>query len=442
MEGINVFLGINRFNIGVLLFTTFRDLIFILFLNETAKKKTFRRLDKAIGTFVLILFNINTFLFGFNTLLVNILCFGSYIVYSRMYYSNYIEEDVILVIIYTILFNFINYLVNILGSYLDSASLAIEYIVTFISLFTIYIFVVKFCGRFIGYKKHSLSHGEFWLLISFGLPGVLFIIFYVDVLSYLIGMICAVAIIMLNYEFRIIRDSEENMKSLMERNELLEERDKLMRQVEDDKYKSFLRSKEAEETLGNINHDLNHHFNYLLSCEGLPQAAKDYIYGLKGQVNEISKFFDTGNALTDIILEEYKAEAEKRGIIFSGAGGFDEDAPKLMVDPSKLSVILGNLLKNAIEAASKVKGDRVKKVSAFFVQNKEDGFYLRVENTMEAENIKVVDGEMETTKEDKRLHGIGLKSVRNAVSSCGGKIEIIPSPSKGLFVVEVNIPIK
>ena len=39
MEGINVFLGINRFNIGVLLFTTFRDLIFILFLNKVAKKK-------------------------------------------------------------------------------------------------------------------------------------------------------------------------------------------------------------------------------------------------------------------------------------------------------------------------------------------------------------------------------------------------------------------
>ena len=100
---------------------------------------------------------------------------------------------------------------------------------------------------------------------------------------------------------------------------------------------------------------------------------------------------------------------------------------------------------NAIEGASKVK-DNYKKVIVNFYQgpNEESGimeFYLKVQNTLDVGVLKVSpNGTIETTKEDKDSHGIGLKSVKKIVQSYGGTMNIDVRPER--FIVELHIPFK
>ena len=87
-----------------------------------------------------------------------------------------------------------------------------------------------------------------------------------------------------------------------------------------------------------INHDLNHHFNYILSCIDDKDKIQEYINKLKGEVNEVAKYFDTGSSIVDLILQEQYEKAEKLGIKLLVVGGFEEE---LKVEPAIVSIILG-----------------------------------------------------------------------------------------------------
>ena len=102
----------------------------------------------------------------------------------------------------------------------------------------------------------------------------------------------------------------------------------------------------------------------------------NYIYELKGQVNEVGKFFETGNSLIDLILQEQYEKAQKLGVKLAVIGGFNEE---MGIDPAKASVIFGNLLNNAIDAVSKIKDEeKSKKVNLTFYQIPNKEFFLNI----------------------------------------------------------------
>ena len=258
---------------------------------------------------------------------------------------------------------------------------------------------------------------------------------YSNVFAIAIGAVCNVAIFGFSLYINILYEKDQKEKLLQERNKLLEAQDKLIRANEAEKYKSYQKSKEAEEKIRQINHDLNHHFNYILTCIDDKEKIRDYIYELKGATNQITKYFDTGSSIVDIILQEQCEKAEKLDIKFAVMGGFEEE---LKIEPAIASVIFGNLLNNAVEGASKL-GDKYKKINVTFYQEPGEEFFLEVSNTAECKNLNIKDGKIETSKEDKDSHGIGLRSVRQAVESRGGTLEI--KPREDLFTVTVRIPI-
>ena len=96
-----------------------------------------------------------------------------------------------------------------------------------------------------------------------------------------------------------------------------------------------------------------------------------------------------------------------------------------------MGVILGNLLDNAIEAASKVNGDKKINVVIYYEKN---NLYININNTYNGEII--FDGnKYKTTNENKIDHGIGLSSIENALKKYDGEIEI--SYTESLFTVKV-----
>ena len=84
-------------------------------------------------------------------------------------------------------------------------------------------------------------------------------------------------------------------------------------------------------------------------------------------------------------------------------------SPGCAFDPMDLCILLGNLLDNAIEANSKVKSED--RFVSLTMMQQERWLSITVKNA--AVETAVIDGNtIYTTKEQKELHGFGLKSIR------------------------------
>ena len=435
---------ISSVMIVYILFNIFRSLFFVEYVKKVSFFDKHSKIKEIIGVISLILFDCLSYLFllSVDSRIPRVLFVFACLIYCMVFNLNNIVENLILSFVFYSATWSINYACNSLESSLNLSGVLWGYITTTINLAITYLIITKVITRFINFKQDTFfSDFEYILLILFSLIGFFSLVFYKEGFSEIVAVICDIAIILFSYEFEIIRKNKERNKLLTEKNNLLERQDKILKQAISKKIESLKKSEEAEREIRRINHDLNHHFNFLLSCEGLPKKAKDYIDKLKGQTNVISKFYDTGNVLIDLVLEELRAKADKATIKFDVIGGFEEE---LEIEPADISVILGNIGNNALEGAIRSKDD-YKKIITYFHQgsNEKTGeteFYLKVQNTADTEALKKsTDGTLITTKEDKDSHGIGLKSVKKIVNSYGGEMNIDITP--GEFTVEIHIPI-
>ena len=425
----------------ILLWEILKGLAFIKFSNEILIKNRVSTFGKILGISVFVLFNCFSYLYlyQYDYWIPNTCFVLACLIYLSIFYINEITDTLIVSFTYYITYWFIAYitafLFRILNKYVLMPSFILDYGSAIIALVLVYLLIVSVVPKFMDYKKHEINMNQFITLMFFCLFGFISLMLYSNLFSITIGAICNVAILMLSMYINMLQEKDDKEKLLLERNQLLEEQDKLIKVKEAEKYQSYQKSKEAEEKMRRINHDLNHHFNYLLACGEDVGKIQEYIKNLKGEVNEVAKYFDTGSSIVDLILQEQYEKAEKLGIKLMVVGGFEEE---LKVEPAVLSVILGNLLNNAVEGASKTKSE-YKNINVTFYQEPKKEFYLEVSNTADIDNLKMKDGVLETTKEDKSLHGIGLKSVRKAVRENKGTMRI--NTENNMFVVEIHIPI-
>lgn len=105
---------------------------------------------------------------------------------------------------------------------------------------------------------------------------------------------------------------------------------------------------------------------------------------------------------------------------------------KLHIDNFDLTIILGNLLDNSIEALKDCKN---KYLSINMNYNK-GVFIIDVKNSYTG-NIKINNNVLVTTKLDKRNHGIGLQSIQNTLNNYDGKISY--TYNNDIFQVKVML---
>lgn len=141
--------------------------------------------------------------------------------------------------------------------------------------------------------------------------------------------------------------------------------------------------------------------------------------------------FDTGNGIVDAILTEKheKATTVNTEIIFNGA------IAASTITATDLCVIFGNTLDNAIEACEKLQTDKEKII--YIVCKCNGGFmFLTITNPV-AENIKIHNNTIETTKQDKSSHGFGIYSVQKIVDKYDGTLTIFCEDN--LFKCEITL---
>lgn len=177
-------------------------------------------------------------------------------------------------------------------------------------------------------------------------------------------------------------------------------------------------------------HDAKNHLTAIKDLNTNP-IIEDYIQTMTNNLSEYSKVCHSGNITLDVILNRYKTECELKGINFA----FDVRLNNLsFVDDFDLVTILDNLLDNAIEATEKTK----EKSIIFETDNRNSYTVIIISNSCE-QAPTTNNNRLITTKKDKTVHGLGLKSVSNTLKKYNGDIDWEFLKYKNQFITTVML---
>lgn len=127
------------------------------------------------------------------------------------------------------------------------------------------------------------------------------------------------------------------------------------------------------------------------------------------------------NHTINAVLSEKRIQAENSQVIYDVY--IEQNIDFSGITSSDIIIMLGNLLDNAIIAASKCKSER--KVTVRIYKNNEKTFNIvKIVNDF-SEELQEDNGKFITTKRNKALHGIGIQSVKNTAKKYGGYLEYI-----------------
>lgn len=172
------------------------------------------------------------------------------------------------------------------------------------------------------------------------------------------------------------------------------------------------------ENLRMLRHDLNNHLHTLHGFIGLGeyQKADAYIEEMTEAVDKLtSAYCQTGNIALDALI------SSKAGICKASGIHLKVNAlvpPRLSIPDNQLTVLLGNLLNNAVDACQKLSPDQERVIDVdIFYRNK--NLFIAVKNPTDGKE-KYVGHYWRTTKQDAFEHGFGLKSIDLIVSQYNG----------------------
>lgn len=178
---------------------------------------------------------------------------------------------------------------------------------------------------------------------------------------------------------------------------------------------------EVENNIRIYQHDMENHLICLmeLAYEENANRVMNYVKELKNDFVDMKKqFYQTGNFIVDVLLNHYVSllsDDVKKDV----KGKWIQD---LDVTEVELCSVFSNLMQNAVEALIKPITNK-KYLEIKFVQGKTYA-KLEIKNSLERLPEQDRQGNLISTKEDRKKHGIGLMNVRRIVEKNGGKFEI------------------
>lgn len=220
------------------------------------------------------------------------------------------------------------------------------------------------------------------------------------------------------YAFHI---HSENLAELMEQQVLLtkQEADLAL----------YNRAAQMDESQKELIHNTKHYISLMrkYAKEENIEAILNMTSQLSGEIEAVDKKIFTNNAILNTVLNEKYEEAIRHeievdfyvepGIVLEHVSAID------------LVCMVGNLLDNAIRAASMCTGKKF--VKAYVYMQDIGGFcVVKVVNGFSNE-LLYEDGVLKTTKKEKGIHGIGVRSVNRLAEEYGGML--VCTPKGNLF---------
>ena len=184
-------------------------------------------------------------------------------------------------------------------------------------------------------------------------------------------------------------------------------------------------------------HDYHNHIQTMKAhlAMGRLNELDAYLNELDHDLTEIDTVIKTGNVMIDAILNSKISLAKQQGIVVDAKA----IVPKKLgasVSEVDLSLIIGNLMDNAMEACMRME-DPEQRFIRVYIDIMKGQLYIYVMNAMAGE-LKRVGRSYETIK-DRRHHGFGLMRIDKAVERCQGYLE--RADEEGVFATEVLLPL-
>ena len=192
----------------------------------------------------------------------------------------------------------------------------------------------------------------------------------------------------------------------------------------------------AEESVDLINrkyHDLKHQIGILK--EGLEQKeqSRKYLEQVESEISDYEAQNKTGNRVLDTILTSKALLCRKNEIRLTVMA--DGTALGFM-DPMDLSSLFGNILDNAIEGVMELEDPEQRLIRLQVSRRK--GFLHVVEENRCIRELRFLNGDPVTTKQDTAYHGFGVKSIRATAAKYGGTTNL--TAKEGWFRVSILFP--
>ena len=181
----------------------------------------------------------------------------------------------------------------------------------------------------------------------------------------------------------------------------------------------------------NIKHDMRNTLSIVMRLSGGNERAERgeleaYLTELNRTLNKLELRYRTGNTVADTLLNmkyqeilrvmpECKLDAEQ--LLFPA---------ELVIQSYDYGIILGNALDNAMEACKNLydQGSREELFIRLSSFRKGNQFFIEVANSFDGKVFREREKEFpETSKQDKKLHGMGLYHIKSTAEKYYGAVE-------------------
>lgn len=195
----------------------------------------------------------------------------------------------------------------------------------------------------------------------------------------------------------------------------------------------YIQLGEKETELRKFRHDIKNHMLVLISLinERKNEEAIKYIEGMSVLIEKTKPRFDSGNYIADAIINSKYILAESNNINLNLSGFIVSEE----IENIDMVILLSNLLDNAIDGCKEIEGN--KEINIYSVISK-GVWTLTVENPIDKKVEINNAGRVDTTKEEKKLHGYGLINIEGVAKKYGGMMKIKIEDGKFINKVVIN----
>lgn len=290
--------------------------------------------------------------------------------------------------------------------------------------------IVLILGSYKNVRKGESVPSTYWLCIIIIPVGTLYLLttIFIENTARPLTIFLATAFVMLiNFATFYLYDqiasilSDKTEKTLMkQQNKYYENQLELMRT-----------SLKATQT---IKHDLKNHITciYILVKDNRKEETLNYLSRVVKVINSEEGVACTGNVVIDSIINFKLQEAKRQEIAITT----DFNIPKkIEIASFDLTVILGNLLDNALNAVRKLVNNRYIDIN---IEYKKGHLIINIENSFDGIVIEK-DGTIISSHSDKKNHGFGLESVKTVLEKYNGSIKFEYDENKFSTILLMDI---
>lgn len=209
------------------------------------------------------------------------------------------------------------------------------------------------------------------------------------------------------------------LEILLLKNKIIQRENRYLISRDNMNEKIYLEMQEANEKNKELVHDIKNYLSILSQYEKEKDWEKlhEYLAELTHEITMNDIPIWTGNKVLDFLLYQKKVEAENSGINFQIQTVLFSELP---FTTSEICSLFGNLLDNAIEACNRM--SETEKWIEFKMSKKENLLFIKVSNS--TKGVLHVEGDhWISSKENKNLHGYGMKCVKRIVDKYEGEFD-------------------